>query len=90
MGEKTYQVGTKQVCFSESDTEFACLCTFPHNDNSFLEIDRAKALVLFGAVVRLIHDGYYTTHGEYIYIPGDVPAWIIEGVRKLSLPIVES
>ena len=85
MGEKVYDVGHKFIQYSEDDVEFMCLCTFPHNDQEHLEIDRLKSLAIFGAVVRLIHDGYYSEHGDYIYIPRDVPEWVLEGVRRLTM-----
>ena len=84
MGEKSYDVGHKYIRFSE-ESDFSCLCTFPHNDNGELSIERMKALALFGAVVRLIFDDYYAEHGEYIYIPDDVPEWVLEGVRSLTM-----
>lgn len=81
MGEKTYEVKGKLIRFSEDSDEFDCLCTFPHNDQETLEVGRVVALALFGAVVRLVFDGYYDNHeGGYIFIPQDVPDWIVEGV----------
>lgn len=83
MGEKSYDVGHKYIQFNE-ESDFACLCTFPDNDGDELGIDRIKSLALFGAVARLVLDGYYDQHGEYIYIPDDVPGWILRDIQNLK------
>jgi len=87
MGEKSYSVGHKYIQFSrEGDDEFSCLCTFPHNDQERLEVDRLKSLAIFGAVVQLILKGYYEDHeGEYIFIPHDVPLYVLRDVRSLTM-----
>ena len=88
MGEKSYSVGHKYIQFSESDDEFVCLCTFPHNDltNIGLELERVRSLAIFGAVVKLVLAGYYADHeNEYIYIPDDVPQYVLDAVRNLTL-----
>lgn len=84
MGCKTYRIDGKLVMFSELDDEFSCLCTFPHNDEDGISVDRLIELALFGAVVTLIKHGYYENvdEGEYIIIPHDVPATIMEDIRK--------
>lgn len=86
MGEKSYSIGHKYIRFSEGDDEFSCLCTFPHNDQEHLEIDRLKSLAIFGAVVQLVLKGYYDDHeGEYIFIPHDVPSYVLRDVRSLTM-----
>jgi hypothetical protein len=85
MGEKSYSVGHKYIQFREDDDEFSCLCTFPHNDQEHLDIERLKSLAIFGAVVQLILKGYYDDHdGEYIFIPHDVPSYVLRDVRILT------
>lgn len=91
MGEKSYRVLGKLIQFSESDDEFTCLCTFPHNDQEHLEIDRLKSLAIFGAVVQLVLKGYYDDHeGEYIFIPHDVPSYVLRDVRSLTSCAVDT
>jgi len=86
MGEKSYPVGRFYICFSDVDDEFGCPCTFPHNYNEHLDIGDVQALALLGAVTRLIFDGYYDSLSDgHIYIPQDVPAWILDGVRKIGI-----
>ena len=86
MSEKIYDIGHHYIQFSDSDDEFGCLCIFPHEDDiEHLELDRLKSLALLGAVARLIFDGYYERHGEFIYIPNDVPEWVLDGVRRMSI-----
>lgn len=84
MGEKTYSIRNKHIRFSEDNDDYGCLCTFPHNDNEYLSLDRLKSLALFGAVVRLVMDGYYDDREDdgYIFIPQDVPEWILESVER--------
>lgn len=82
MGEQSYYIKNKIIRFREEDS-FPCLCTFPHNDHEYLQKDRVRSLAVFGAVVRLVLDGYYDDHeGNYIFIPGDVPNWILSGVES--------
>jgi hypothetical protein len=85
MGETIYTIGDKQMLFAEGDDEFPCLCTFPENDDGHLDIERLKSLALFGVAVQLVLKGYYDDHkGEYIYIPYDVPPYILRDVRSLT------
>jgi hypothetical protein len=91
MGEKSYRVRGKSIRFSDNDDEFMCLCTFPHNDQCHLDIDRLKSLAVFGAVVQLVLKGYYDDHkGEYIFIPHDVPPYVLRDVRNLTMPADDS
>jgi hypothetical protein len=86
MGEQIYEIKDKFVSFQDSDDEFSCLCLFPPKDER-LEIDKVKSLALFGAVVRLILDGYYDDEyydNKYIYIPLDVPEWILNDIRRIK------
>jgi len=91
MGEKSYRVLGKLIQFSDSDDEFTCLCTFPHNDQEHLDIDRLKSLAIFGAVVQLVLKGYYDDHeGEYIFIPHDVLSYVLRDVRSLTSCAVDT
>lgn len=84
MGENVYKVRGKMIKFSESDDSFCCLCTFPHNDDEQILPHRAKSLAVFGAVVQLVLKGYYDGYdGEYIFIPHDVPDWVVRDIEKL-------
>ena len=90
MGEKSYRVLGKLIQFSDSDDEFTCLCTFPRNDQEHLDIERLKSLAIFGAVVQLVLKGYYDDHeGEYIFIPHDVPSYVLRDVRSLTSRAVD-
>jgi hypothetical protein len=85
MGERIYQVGSGDsdfIMFSEMDEEFRCLCTFPGNDQEKPDIDRIKALALFGAAVHLLMSG--ELYGP-VFIPDSLPAWIVDAVRRIRL-----
>lgn len=84
---KVYRVGKHSIIFSENDVDdyIICLCTFPHNNEEKLDVDYLRSLALFGAVVRLIFDGYYDGHDDdYIFIPADVPQWIRDEIERLT------
>ena len=91
MGEQRYRINGKAVIFSDWNDEFPCLCCFPGNyiteNGESVDGELLQSLALFGAVVRLIFDGYYdqVSKDEYIYIPGDVPDWVLAKVRLLTL-----
>ena len=87
MGEKSYRIDGRLVRFSPNDDElFCCLCTFPGNnislDGGTIGIGDVADLALFGAAARLIFDGEYKTE-EYVYLPHDLPAWIVDGIRDV-------
>lgn len=83
MGELYYAIGKKSVVFNE-ESDTGCLCTFPHNDNGIVDIDRLKSLALFGAAVQLILKGHYDSFaGEYVVIPDDLPEYILHDVENL-------
>lgn len=85
MGEKVYSIGHKRIMFSDTNDEFACLCTFPHNNEEKLGVEDLQSLSIFGAVVQLVLKGYYDDHeGEYIFIPHDVPPYVLRDVRSLT------
>lgn len=84
MGEKYYPVKNKYIVFDENNDEFGCLCTFPHNYNEKLNLADLQTLAIFGAVVRLVLAGYYDNHDEYVFIPNDVPQWIIDGIKNIG------
>lgn len=84
MGEKPYRIHNKIIMFNDNNDEFGCLCTFPHNNNEKLYFEDIQSLAMFGAVVRLVLNGYYENYDGYIFIPGDVPQWIIDGIRNIG------
>ena len=82
MGEAVYQVGSGDsdfVTFTEYD-EFRCLCTFAFHDGEELDIERIKALALFGAAVHLLMSG--ELDGP-VFIPDGLPRWIVDAVRRI-------
>ena len=68
--------------FSDSDDEFDCLCTFPHNDGEALTVERLRSLALLGAAVVMAYDNP-VSRDDYIFIPRDIPGWILDGIRGL-------
>lgn len=90
MSEKAYKIKDKYIMFEENN-EVSCLCTFPHNYAEKLEMTDLQSLALLGAVVRLVIGGYYDDHkGEYIFIPSDVPEWIIREVDRYLIPLLDN
>jgi len=90
MSEQRYQIKGKTVVFSEESNEFPCLCCFYENyidDGETIDVNLLQSLALFGAVFRLIYDGYYDyiPDGGYIYIPDDVPEWVLAKVRLIRI-----
>jgi len=69
--------------FLDSDDEFGCLCTFPHNNGEEMTADDVKSLALLGAAVAIAENDPAT--GEYVFIPGDLPDWIVDAVRRVTL-----
>ena len=72
--------------FSDNDDQFGCLCTFPFNDENDtheLDVERVKSLALLGASVVLHRDG--RAEGEYVLLPGSIPAWMVDGIRRIAL-----
>ena len=89
MGERVYSVlsyggKTHHITFSESDEEWGCLCTFPHNDAAFSEISKGRVaqLALFGAAVVLACTDLVDPDGECIFLPDIVPVWIRESIKE--------
>lgn len=80
MGCKTYEINDKLFSFSDDDS-FACLCTFPHNNDYKLDNDDLRSLVLLGAAVTLSRSGDISS--GFNWIPGDLPKWIIDEVDRL-------
>jgi hypothetical protein len=86
MGERSYTVsrwdGENSIQFSESDDSWGCLCTFPHNDDSVLTMNRLRSLALLGAAVILVRSDYFKKDKD-VYLPDDMPVWIVKGIDKL-------
>lgn len=79
----------RELKFSESDDQYGCLCTFPHNYEGNAESitsDTIRSLAMLGALVVLAHQGSATA--PYSYVPFDVPDWIRERI-DLLLPVEE-
>jgi len=77
MGCDVYDVEGTQIRFSEDDGTVGCLCTFPHNDDETVSLDRIESLALLGAAVVLLHHGILTGP---VYLPVELPGWIRAGV----------
>lgn len=67
--------------FSESQGEWSCLCTFPHNNGEQLDRDALRSLALLGAAVAMAHNGSF--EGEETIFPHDVPEWVRKGIDAL-------
>ena len=95
MGERVYSVAigdgkTIDVCFSEMDDDWGCLCTFPHDDHGKLDAERVRSLALLGAAVVLAafrreqletEDGWGGT--VFASLPNAVPQWIRDEIRRV-------
>ena len=69
------------IMFSEDD-DVACLCTFPHNNDGKMWRPNVESLAMLGAAVVLAHHGNLGSPEGYIYLPGDLPEWISEGINE--------
>lgn len=70
--------------FDEMSDSTACLCTFPHNDQDKLTIERIRSLAMLGAATVLYKRGLIRTEGgELVYLPSDLPDWFIQGLNTL-------
>lgn len=83
---------TASIKFSESDDNYGCLCTFPHNYQSLagegvpdaIDNDTVRSFAMLGVLVVLAHQGQLMD--EYNYIPQSVPDWIRKRIEEL-LPL---
>ena len=85
MGCDSYTTGLRMdnswdevvIHFSESDDDYCCLCTFPHNYtvNGVVRLDKAevRSFAALGAMVALAHAGKLENRSGYAYIPDDLP-----------------
>lgn len=82
MGCDTYYLyNDTRIRFSESDDEFGCLCTFPHNNNYALCKDDVMSLAMLGAAVVLAKGN---DKGEnWVYLPYDIPDWIVDELKRI-------
>jgi hypothetical protein len=71
------------IHFAIDDDTFSCLCTFPYNyPDQKLDRDTIRSLALLGAAVVLAN------HKELelpIFLPNNIPQWIIDGINKYLL-----
>jgi hypothetical protein len=85
MGEKGYAISgwwseeEHYLQFSDSDDDYACLCTFSGNDMGQLDLGEVRSLALFGAAVRLA----FSDELEHGILPGAVPEWIREEIDRV-------
>lgn len=75
MGCEYYEIDNMIIGFSENDG--GCLCTFPHNDNKYITIDRLASLALLGAAVVLAKRGELSIG----YLPEGLPKWINNSIK---------
>lgn len=92
MGENVYSFVTSdletfRISFSEMDEDFGCLCTFPHNDQEQLSIERLISLAMFGAAVRLAFENKFNP--GYIYLPESLPSWLVKEFTRYKDTIDE-
>jgi hypothetical protein len=95
MGERTYRIAVwnsrdQLAVFSESQDDWGCLCTFPHNDQGALGPERIRSLALLGAAVALAAynpDELNTTvNAHYLILPDAVPQWIRDELMRILPP----
>lgn len=106
MGEHGYHTsgyGAEYIIyFSESDDDWGCLCTFPHNDHGELTSDRVRSLALLGAAVvlashqadrlesagRMAGPHLLPAEWETLILPQVVPQWIRDEIQRI-VPVEE-
>ena len=72
------------ILFSESDEDWSCVCTFPHNySDGRLYYDIVRSLALLGAALAMAHHGEFRDNDGYVYLPGCIPQWIQDEIKRL-------
>ena len=85
MGERYYDVNEMSLSFSEEDSEWRCLCTFPVNCGDRLGPGTIRSLALLGAAVTLACIGDL----PHPILPDAVPQWIRDEIKRV-IPNEES
>jgi len=82
MGCDVYRYDSEIIGFSELDDGVPCLCTFPHNDLAFGELEplRVRSPAMLGAAVVLIHHGYLSGP---VYLPDALPEWLVDALEQM-------
>ena len=84
MGEDVYHACWHWIQWSDDDDEFSCLCTeFFSGDE--IDIETVKAFALLGAAVRLAWLASHAGGSGYLFIPDDIPLYVIDAIRSLKM-----
>lgn len=77
------------IHFSDSDEDYSCLCTFPHNYmvDGKIGVDKTvvRSLAVLGAMVVLAHQGRISQDQGYSSIPHDVPEELLQQIDGLLM-----
>lgn len=79
--ERAYRVNNYTIRFNIDDC--GCMCDFPQADEETMTLQRIKASALLGAAVAMAKSGVF--EDEFVFIPRDMPAWIVDAVNKITL-----
>lgn len=65
------------------ESEQPCLCTFPHNygASELVDAELVRSMAFLGAAVAIAANGEWK-NGEYVYLPSDLPAWVVDGIER--------